>query len=299
MPFLKRTGKALLGPLIYLFLTASLAALIAYPVFIFSHADNISFFRSVVSRGGQVLLLLGIFPLFRWLRLPFSTLGFSKDLAIQLVWGFVLGTLMLTAHVIGLVELGVRGFIWTKLQTVDFMPLFIKSSITGFSVGMLEETIFRGALLGALNPISGPFMAVMVCSLYYAALHFIGTLWSTDLSLVGLDTGFRIALDGFSHLIQAPPDSFIGLFVAGVFLGFIRYLFPQKLGICIGVHAGWVFVIQTGNNLTYYIPESKFSFLVGQHDTYVGVLSSVWLGFFIIGLILIVRSFRKRSILFL
>lgn len=292
MPSLFSRFWSVLGPLIYLLICASIAAGIAYPIFKLLHGDNLSLYRSIVSRGGQVILVLGIFPLFTWKKTSVAVLGFSRKLPIQFLGGLFLGALTLGLHVYALIELDIRGFIWSKLATLDFDFLAVKSLITGLSVGLLEEILFRGALLGFLMRSSGIAWAVAISAFYYAALHFIGTLWTTDLSLVNWTTGFLIALDGFSHLKTAPLDSFLGLFTAGVFLGSIRAFYPSALGFCVGVHAGWVFIIQSSNNTTYPISGSPLNFLVGPHDGYVGFLSTSWL-WLIIAAFWIFKSFRR------
>jgi hypothetical protein len=265
------------GPLVYLLVTAAIAALLAYPVFIVSHADDISFFRSLVSRGGQGLLILGLLPLFRWLSLPVSTLGFGRGFLRQLGVGLMAGCIMLSLHVLGLLALDVREVVWTRLTMSWLLPALGKALLTGLAVAMLEEIIFRGALLGAVQKYAGPLLAILVSAFYYASLHFIGTLWSTGLADVGWDTGFRIAADGFSHLLQAPPDAWLGLFVAGMMLGCVRVIVPCGLGYCIGLHAGWVTVIKLGKPLTYFNPKADYAFLVGSYDTFIGLLSASWL----------------------
>ena len=281
-----------IGPLIYLLTCASIAALVAFPIFKLLHGDNLSLFRSIVSRGGQVILVLGIPVFFSWKKVSASILGFSRLFPVQFLGGLFLGGVTLGLHVFALIEFDVRGFIWSKLATLDFDFLAVKSLITGLSVGLLEEVLFRGALLGFLMRASSGAWAIAISSFYYAALHFIGTLWTTDLSLVNWTTGFEIALDGFSHLTSAPLDSFLGLFTAGVFLGSIRVFFPSALGFCIGVHAGWVFIIQSANNTTYPISGSPFNFLVGPHDGYVGFMSTAWL-WLIIAALWMFKSFRR------
>lgn len=282
---MKRFVVATIGPSIYLLLTASLAALIAYPIFVLSGADNISFFRTLVSRGGQVILLLGLIPLWRWAGSGWESLGLSRRFPRQWCIGFVLGVMILGVHVFMLVYLQIRVFVGVDRDAVDLLPIMAKALGVGAGVALLEETIFRGAMVGLLRHLSGGVLAVMISAFYYSALHFVGTKWSTPLAQVGWDTGFRIALDGFAHLPLAQPDAFLGLFVAGLLLGALRVLKRDSLGICMGLHAGWVFVIKFMKPLSQPNPQSPYFHWVGSYDYFVGYLSSAWLVVLLVGLI--------------
>ena len=135
--------------------------------------------------------------------------------------------------------------------------------------------------------ISGPVLAVIVSALFYAALHFIGTRWTTDPDQIGWDTGIRIAIDGFSHLREAAPDNFLGLFMAGLFLGTLRVLKPDRLVLCMGIHAGWVFVIKTAKPLTTLNLQSSRWNWVGNYDYIIGYFSSAWLTLITLVLVLV------------
>lgn len=282
MSQIQRIITAFTAPTVYLLFTAALASLVAYPVFVLTDADNISFFRSLVSRGGQAILLIGLFPLSRWLGFSWQVFGFSKPFLHQFIIGFCLGAMMLGLHVAGLLALGVRDVDEDKLAHAALLPIFAKAGLIGVAVALMEETLFRGALLGIVRWMSGPILAVIVSAVFYAALHFIGTHWTTELALIGWDTGFRITLDGFSHLAMAPLDSLLALFLAGTLLAVIRAYIPGGLGYCVGIHAGWVFIIKSAKPLTRFVPESSHASLVGSYDRFVGYMSSGWIALLIV-----------------
>lgn len=286
---------AVFGPLLYLLAAAALAALLAYPVFLLSGSQDLSLYRSLVSRGGQVLLIVGVYPLMKWLGLGWGTFGGSRRFSGQWLTGFALGVAMLGLHVLALLGMEVRVWVWPGLAPLELLTLLGKVLAVGFGVALLEESIFRGALLGIVWHLSGPVRAVLVSSCFFAALHFIGTRWSTDLALIGWDTGFRMALDGFSHLPLAPPDAFLGLFVAGLMLGCLRVLIPASLGLCMGVHAGWVFVIKLAKALTLLNPRSPYRYLVSGYDYFVGYLSSAWLMMLLLIFLAVVVRVRSRG----
>ena len=288
---------ALLAPLAYLLTAAMLAALLAYPLFLLSGSDDISTFRTLVSRGGQCVLLLGLFPLGRRFGINAQTLGFSRGFIRQWLTGFAVGFLMLGLHVAALVGLGVRDVNWSKWTPGQVGPILGKALLIGLAIGLLEETLFRGALLAAVRRISGPVLAVIVSALFYAALHFIGTRWTTGLDQIGWDTGIRIAIDGFSHLREAAPDNFLGLFMAGLFLGTLRVLRSDWLVLCMGIHAGWVFVIKSAKPLTTLNLQSPRWNWVGNYDYIIGYFSSAWLMLVTLVLVLMMArpTYKSRT----
>jgi membrane protease YdiL (CAAX protease family) len=125
----------------------------------------------------------------------------------------------------------------------------------------------RGALASAL----------FWSSLLYAVIHFLqphvlppGQTFDAAASwqmFLGVFTGFF----QWKHL-----DSLFALFLAGLFLGLVRER-TGHIGWCIGLHAGWVFVIKLTRHLTDGNPESPYAFLVGSYDGTIGWLASGWI----------------------
>jgi membrane protease YdiL (CAAX protease family) len=290
MSSLKNLAAAALCPLIYLLCCAILAATFAYPVFILADGDSARFFRSLVSRGGQVFLILGLYPLSKWLGLTASSLGFQRAFPRQWAMGFALGVLMLGLHALGLLALDIRAVNGNGLPDGGrLLSILAKALATGAAVALLEETIFRGVLFAAVRKFSGVAAAVAISAFYYAGLHFISTRGTPGLSAIGWDTGFRVAVTGFAHLAAMTPDSFLALFLAGVLLGCIRAALPRGLGYCMGLHAGWVFVIKTAKPLTHSVPGAPWSFLVGSYDGFVGYLAAGWMALLVLALLAGVR----------
>ena len=290
-----RLMAAAVLPLVYLLLCAALAATVAYPVFLASGGDTVGSVRTLVSRGGQVFLILGLYPLSRWLGLTRVSLGLARTLPRQWAVGFLLGVSMLALHVMALLALEIRavnagGFDWGRLLFV-----FGKSLGIGAIVALLEETIFRGALFAGVRRFSGPAAAVAISAFYYAALHFLRSRMTLSHDAVGWDTGFRIAADGFAHLAAMPPDSFLALLLAGVLLGCIRAAVPQGLGYCMGIHAGWVFVIKAAKSLTHGLPDARWSFLVGGYDGFIGYLAAAWMGLLALSFAVAARNRARRA----
>jgi membrane protease YdiL (CAAX protease family) len=235
-----------------------------------------------------------VYPLAKWLGLCWSDFGLKRRFLGQWLIGFLLGSAMLGLHMIALVMLDVRIIAWEKFNPHELLPILGKSLAIGFGVALLEESIFRGALLSIIRRLSNPTMAIVVSAFYYAVLHFIGSKWTTDSGFIGWDTGFRIALDGFAHLREVAPDSFLGLFVAGLFLGSLRVVLPMSLGLCMGIHAGWVFIIKSSKSISYINFDSSLIYLVSHYDLIIGYLSAAWLSVFVILMWIAVAVYRKH-----
>ena len=292
----RNTLIAGISPSLYLLAVAMLAALLAYPLFRLSGSEDVSLYRTLVSRGGQALIILGFYPIFRKLGLEWRDFGLKRRFFGQCVIGFLVGATMLLLHMIALILMDVRVMVWEKLNPHDLMPILGKSLAIGLGVALLEESIFRGALMAIIRRLSGPMQAVGISAFYYAILHFIGTKWTTESGLIGWDTGFRIALDGFSHLAEVDPDSFLGLLVAGLFLATLRSLIPMSLGICMGIHAGWVFIIKSFKSMSYPNFDSSLLYFVSPYDQITGYFSSVWLGAILILIWLFVARQRRSPV---
>ncbi len=72
-------------------------------------------------------------------------------------------------------------------------------------------------------------------------------------------------------------DSFVALLLVGIFLGLVRRR-TGHIGWCIGLHAGWVFVIQVARALTADDPTAPLAWLTGDYDGIIGWLAAVWIG---------------------
>lgn len=264
-------------PWIYLILTAVISALVSYPLYLYFGEGDISFFRSLVSRMGQALLLIGLIPILLRFKVHRADFGMTSQGGSGFFLGFFLGLLMLSLHGVLLIALDLRTLEIPKAEAVHYYRTLTAAAFSGIGVALLEETLFRGALLFILLRLTSPFLAVVLSALDFSLLHFIGSQWTTDPSKVGLDTGFRIALDGFSHLHHADPSSFLALFAAGLFLAVARLKNRGGLFFTVGIHAGWVFVIKILKALTVLNKEAALSTWVGSYDHVIGYLSSLWL----------------------
>ena len=116
-------------------------------------------------------------------------------------------------------------------------------------VAVLEETIFRGALFGALRKAYRWTTALVISSAVYALLHFFER--PSALTEVGWASGFELLprmARGFVDVHSVMPG-FFNLTLAGVILG-LAYQRFGNLYFSIGLHAGWIFWLKSYSFLT-------------------------------------------------
>jgi membrane protease YdiL (CAAX protease family) len=193
--------------------------------------------------------------------------------------GWLAGVLILLVLVAVLLLLGVRvpdlpdgglpGYILEKA---------VAALIGGLLIGLLEETFFRGALFAAVRGRNGLRSALFWSALLYALLHFMkphelpqGVAFDWAGVWIMLTQVF-IGAAQWQHL-----DSLLALFLVGLFLALVRER-SGHIGWCIGLHAGWVFVIQLSRRLSDGDPSAPLAFLSGSYDGVIGWLAAFWIG---------------------
>lgn len=196
----------------------------------------------------------------------------------ELLSGWLSGLWILLLLSGSLLLFGVRDI--TPLPA-EWLPLLLKTTLValvgGLLVGFIEETFFRGGLYGAIRRDHGFVLALLLSSLFYAALHFISPPPLPDSEPVTWTSGLLILSGAFGQFSQWQIlDSFLALFVLGIFFAVIRER-TGNIAYCIGLHAGFVFVIKIVREFTQVNPSSDFSFMVGSYDGMIGYLSAVGL----------------------
>lgn len=279
-PFMtQRSHPALvaLAPLAYLLACAIAAALLAYPVggLLRGAID----FDTLVNRGGELILALGLLRLAPKLGIRAPDMGLPgrrSALWHQIRYGFLFGLLMLGLHMLLLLGLEARTLDTQKLEAARIIRLSFKALLIGVAVASIEESVFRGFLLGSLVGRLGRFGAVAVSAFYFAALHFLDTDLKPAWGDVRWDSGLILVLDAFAHLPRAELDGFLALFAAGALLGCVRVWRPLGLGYCIGLHMGWVFVIKAVKPFTHGGTHPLIPGLTSHYDGVIGYLSAGW-----------------------
>lgn len=233
-------GGALLAPWVY----AVVQALAAEAGF-FSKLAQQPFSR-YLTRCFLLIALVGLWPLTRalgirrWQDLGWaSPRGQGRRLAMGLLLGFVSLALALG---LGLVF---GGRVWDTERTGAQMLRHLFNAISAaVVVSVLEETLFRGAIFGALWRRYPLWPAVAISSGLFALVHFFGRVqWSGP---VGWDTGLQALpqlFAGFTDVRQLFPG-LVNLALAGAILAWL-YAVTGNLYASMGLHAGWIFWLKT------------------------------------------------------
>lgn len=255
-------------------------ALLAFPVYeIFASFGEIPF-RKIVSRTtllSGLLFSLAYFACHNGLSL--HLLGIRARRAhIRLLQGLAAGFIIIAIIEANLLALGIHDLNAERLSSLERLSLLLLGGLlTGLLVGIVEELIFRGALLGGLSRQTSPVLALVVVSLVYAAVHYLkfrdlpadaAVHWYTGLTML------PAALFQFAD--PARYDAMLTLFFLGLLLGLVRLLTGNLL-LCIGIHAGLVTGEKLIQHVADFMPYSPHAHLVNRYDPFSGDLASVWL----------------------
>lgn len=217
-------------------------------------------FHRFVNRSLLALALLGLWPFLRVLGIQsWSSVGLvrSAEAWKDLGRGFLLGFLSLALVALIAFGFGARKLNPTLTTSLLLSGLF-KALFSAVVVALLEELLFRGALLGSLRRAHSWKTALLVSSAVYAIVHFFQRPQSP--SDIHWYSGFVILgrmLQGFVDWELLFPG-FLTLTVAGAILA-LAFLRTGALYRSIGLHAGWVFWLKFYGLLTVPQPAAQQS----------------------------------------
>jgi membrane protease YdiL (CAAX protease family) len=120
-------------------------------------------------------------------------------------------------------------------------PRFGKMLLASITVPFIEETFFRGIILGLLLRAGRKYIAIFAVSVIFAAVHFLKAPERTS-EMVTWASGFSSivhALDGIGDPMMV-ASALATLFFIGWILADARVL-TRSLWLSIGLHAGWIF----------------------------------------------------------
>jgi hypothetical protein len=231
-----------------------------------------------------------------------ASLGFGLPRPLfvrELLVGLALGVVTMLGIVAAMSALGLLD--WSQAAGMGagaLAQLVLARLVSGLAVAFIEETFLRGAMYTAIERESGARVAVLLTALLYAATHFFGkariapedvTAWS-GVALLGQ------SLQAFAHF-GGIVDAFLALFGVGVVLALIRQASGNIAG-CLGLHAGWVWVMLVVHELTAPRRDVPLGFLLSRFDGFVGwlVLAGTLLLAVPLWRFYAVRSARSHSI---
>jgi CAAX protease family protein len=195
----------------------------------------------------------------------------ARDLCIGILLAIVpllfCGALLIAVHVYSLRHV----FVWSRIA---------KELSAAISVPLIEETFFRGILLGILLKTGRKLLPIIGVSVLFAAVHFLkGSEHET--ATVTWTSGFQSVAQAFAGfgdpIILA--SAFATLFAIGCILADARVL-TRSLWLPIGLHAGWIFASGTFNWLARRqvdaLPWFGKNLLIGIVP--LGLAAITWLG---------------------
>ena len=256
-------------------------AVFTYPAWLLLHPHFAFPFHRIGERIGMLALAVGFMLAARRLGLADrASLGYGiarPAFLRELSMALGLGVAGMTAGVGAMAALGLLE--WNPAaswQPAALAKLIASTLASGLAVAFIEETFLRGAMHTGIERESGSTAAVLLTAIVYSATHFFAS-FKIPADQVSAGSGIAL-LAGTLHLFAQPlaiADAFLCLLAVGVVLGVIRAA-TGNIAACIGLHAGWVWVILTAHALTRPDAHARLSFLLSRFDGFVGWLVLAW-----------------------
>ena len=266
-------------PLLILGMITSSACVTGYLIALSFNDPTI--LRKLMIRLSQILLLLSIFPISRYLGLTKEMLGFAsfKVMFKQFFQGISLSLLVLLPVFIALYMLGVHSIDLTKEWTMAWVVKKIGIALgLALLIGIVEESVFRGLLYSSLKKYLPAFMAVLISAVYYAGLHFLDSKAPVSEETLSFIGSFGLLAQAYGNVFAMQDISaFVALLAVGIFLGVLRFRGEMNLALCIGCHTGWVWQIRMSKSMFNVHSNTPYSFLVSHYDGGIGWLVAGWL----------------------
>ena len=207
-------------------------------------------FPQYFDRAVLVAAVALLWPTIRSLRITSRVeLGIHPDPRWwqNLTVGFLAGCICMAAFGLLLLKLGVY-----KMKGEPPWGQLAKIAVSAFTVGMLEEWLFRGAFFGLFRRAMSQWPALVCVSTIYSILHFVKPP-GMDLPPEQVDwlTGLRVLPSCFVKFSDPAllAAGFTTLFLLGWMLG-CAVLRTRALWLGIGLHAGLVFAKMGFSKLT-------------------------------------------------
>jgi uncharacterized protein len=252
------------------------AAVLAYPGWLAVGMVAVQPFHRVLERIAMGVALVGLIWMLRHERLGNrEALGYTLPrpvFARQVLIAFASGLALMLPLVALLIWLGIRQVKPAlALHPLLLAPELLQGIFTGFAVGFIEETFFRGAMQTVMTKDRAPVLAIVLPSLVYASVHFLGGELRVPADQIEWASGFVVLGRLFERFAEPLVllDSFVALFSVGILLALVRRR-TGSIAACIGLHAGWVCVITMVRATTLHDPNAYGAWLVGSYDAVIG-----------------------------
>jgi membrane protease YdiL (CAAX protease family) len=240
-------GAAVLGPLL---------AALAHP---FAHVP----FHRVMDRALMIsaLAALAVFwARIRWLEL-WPT---GRRAGVQLIFGY--GLAFVSAQLMIGLDLALRGFVSAHLGGAQIAARVGLALLAALLVPPVEETVFRGFILGELASALGRRWGCTVAAMIFMLAHFLKIPESLDQQPVHFWSGVTAIGAAFAPVVRGDFLGWHGLnlFLIGLILGGV-FLRSGSLWIGAGLHSGWILALLLFTGLTRPLDPPRVAWL-GQGD---------------------------------
>jgi membrane protease YdiL (CAAX protease family) len=281
---------------VFLALALVAAAALAYPAWLLVGFISDQPIHRVMHRIAMLVAFVGLIWIFRrWQVANKAALGYGLprgQFITQLLLGLLIGASIMLPLMLTLFGLEIRALKPNAEWTVGEIAQLVGAGLlSGLVVAFIEETFFRGALFTAVRRESGTAMAIVLPSLLYASVHFLGGRLRLAREDVEWATGFDV-LNKLLEKYQTPldlADSFLALAAVGVLLAVVR-LRTGAIAACIGLHAAWVCTIAFVRRTSIVQENASASWIVGSYDGVIGWGALGW-----IALMLVIYAAATRA----
>ncbi|MEA3179726.1 MAG: protease family protein [Gammaproteobacteria bacterium] len=272
-------------------------AIFSYPVWLLLHPYFDFPFHRMGERIGMLALVIGFILVARRVGLADKrSVGYALPRPFfirEMLIGLALGVVGMAAIVGIMTALGLLD--WTEASTATggkLTKIILNRLASGLAVGFIEETMLRGVMFAAIQRESGAKTAIVLTSIVYSAVHFLASYHIAP-DQVTSSSGFDLlagTLQWFSRPLDM-ADAFICLFAVGMVLAIIRAR-TGNIAACVGLHAGWVWVMLFTHELTKSVRDQPLSFLLSKFDGFIGWLVLAWT---VLTGVVLVRFYIRRT----
>jgi uncharacterized protein len=212
-------------------------------------------FQRFFDRSVLVSAFLLLIPLLRWVGTQrLQNLGLRRDprRVSHLLGGFMVSAC--TISILGACLLGFDVRHWKDPLPWHLLPPIL---VTAVSVALIEEFLFRGAILGLVRQSLPTIPAAIFVSALFAIVHFLNPS-AQQATTVRWSSGFELLPRAFDKLSE--PLLVLGGFVTIAILGLLlahATIRTSSLWLAIGIHSGLIFVKMGFNKVTDKIQDTS------------------------------------------
>jgi len=236
--------------------------------------------NKAIKYGCILLCIMFIFPTLKVKRLyNRSLIGFTepkKEFILNTFKGFFISIILSIPLIFLFLFLNMRNLNNAQTFFDGFLTTIIITILISYLISFIEESFFRGILIQKNKNILQTTYIILFSGTVYSLFHFIKIPLILDEEIfwnTGLIEIFNV-FSNFHNLVSF--DAAITLLVFGTLLGFIR-IKTMSISYCIGIHAGFVFVIKIFRKNTTVNFDSEYNSLLSSYDHFTGHLSTLWI----------------------